>query len=62
MEEDVAKVGEGEAEHEGGDADAKRHLQQNKNWFKMLFGKVELIVMSKTRKLCLCESLKCVKF
>ena len=29
VEDDVAKVGDGEAEHEGGDADAKRHLQDN---------------------------------
>ena len=29
VEDDVAKVGDGEAEHEGGDADAKRHLQEN---------------------------------
>ena len=28
MEDDVAKVGDGEADHEGGDADAKPHLQQ----------------------------------
>ena len=34
VEDDVAKVADGEAEHEGGDADAKRHLQDNIYWHK----------------------------
>ena len=34
VEDDVAKVGDGEAEHEGWDADAKRHLQENIDWGK----------------------------
>ena len=42
VEDDVAKVGEGEAEHEGGNADAKRHLQENVGWLPLNLAKYKI--------------------
>ena len=41
VEDDVAKVGDGEAEHEGGDANAKHHLQDKIDSWQMLIWQSE---------------------
>ena len=41
VEDDVAKVGDGEAEHEGGDADAKRHLRDQIDCWQILIWQSE---------------------
>ena len=48
VEDDVAKVADGEAEHKGGDADAKGHLQDNIYWHKC--EQVKRVLMSTLAK------------